>query len=125
MDEILGLFRHAGNVERHPAGDIIFEEGSPGTCMYVLRSGRLDVTIGGRVVEIVEAGGMVGEMSLFDDEPHSATVSAHTDCEIVPVDRQRFLFMLRETPFFALAVMRTMARRLRSQTRPPATSPHQ
>ena len=121
MDEVLRLFRHAKNVERRRAGEVVFEEGTPGTCMYVVRSGQVAVTIGRRIVEVVEAGGMVGEMALVDDEPHSATVTAHVDCEIVPVDRKRFLFMVRETPFFALAVMRTMARRLRSRTR-PATS---
>ena len=36
------------------------------------------------------------------------------DCELVPIDERRFLFLIRETPFFALAVMRTMARRLRA-----------
>ena len=86
--------------------------------MYVVRSGQLTVTIGGRTVETVGPGGMVGEMALLDDEPRSATVIAHTDCEIVPVDRNRFLFMVRETPFFALAVMRVMAQRLRARTRP-------
>ena len=54
-----------------------------------------------------------GEMALIDDEPRSATVIARTDCRLLEVDRRRFEFMVSETPYFALAVMRVMADRLR------------
>jgi CRP/FNR family transcriptional regulator, cyclic AMP receptor protein len=118
MTAILGLVRHADNVQRRRAGEVIFDIGSPtGTCMYVVREGQLAITVNGQTLEIVEPGGIVGEMALLDDEPRSATVVAHTDCEIVPIDRNRFLFMIAETPFFALAVMRVMAQRLRATTR--------
>ena len=116
MSEILGLVRHAENVERRRAGEVIFEASGPGTCMYVVRSGEVAITVDGHVLETIGPGGMVGEMALLDDEPRSATVIAQTDCDLVPIDRKRFLFMVRETPFFALAVMRVMARRLRATT---------
>jgi CRP/FNR family cyclic AMP-dependent transcriptional regulator len=40
-----------------------------------------------------------------------------TDCEVVPIDERHFLFMVEETPFFALTVMRTLAARLRRMDR--------
>jgi len=65
-------------------------------------------------VETVEEGGLLGEMSLVDDRERSASAVALVDCELVPIDEKRFLFLVQETPFFALEVMRTMARRLRA-----------
>ena len=122
MSEILGLFRRAENVEQRRAGEVIFEAGAPGTCMYVVKAGTLAITVDGHELEIVEPGGMVGEMALVDDEPRSATVIAQSDCELIPIDRKRFLYMVRETPFFALAVMTVMARRLRATTRREASA---
>ena len=43
----------------------------------------------------------------------SATVRAKTDCEVVPINEKSFLFLVHETPYFVMAVMRTLAARLR------------
>jgi CRP-like cAMP-binding protein len=56
---------------------------------------------------------IVGELALINDEPRSATVVAKTDCRLVAVDRRRFEYMVQETPFFGLAVMKVLADRLR------------
>ena len=45
--------------------------------------------------------------------PRSATAITRTDAELVPIDEKRFLFLVQQTPFFALQVMRVMAERLR------------
>jgi len=54
-----------------------------------------------------------GEMALIDDEPRSATAIAATDVELVPVSEKQFLFLVSQTPYFALKVMRVLATRLR------------
>jgi CRP-like cAMP-binding protein len=64
-------------------------------------------------VETVGEGGIIGEMGLIDRGPRSATAIAKTDCKLVPLNEQRFTFMVQETPNFALQVMRIMADRLR------------
>ncbi|MGB7593095.1 MAG: Crp/Fnr family transcriptional regulator [Terriglobia bacterium] len=56
---------------------------------------------------------IVGELTLIDDEPRSATVVARTDCRLVAVDRRRFEYMVQETPLFGIAVMKVLADRLR------------
>src|SRR4029077_12131981 len=108
MKTSLNLFGNERSVEICKAGDVLFEEGQPGTCLFVLRSGQLHVLVGGTVVETIEPGGMVGEMALLDDSPRSATVVAAIDSELVAIDRKRFLFLVQQTPFFALDVMRVM-----------------
>jgi CRP-like cAMP-binding protein len=114
MSASLHLFGNERSVETYTTGQVLFEEGQPGTCLFVLRSGQLRVMVGGVTVETIEPGGMVGEMALLDDAPRSATVIAVVDSEVVAIDRKRFLFLVQQTPFFALDVMRVMADRLRA-----------
>ncbi len=95
------------------SGEAIFEEGSEGDKMYVIRSGEVLIEKGGKVIETVPPGGIVGEMALIDGSPRSATARAKTDCEVAPITEKAFLFLVHETPFFAIAVMRTLADRLR------------
>jgi len=114
MTEIAGLFRNAKDVEYHPKGTVVFEEGAPAASMYVVGRGQVAIRLGNLTLETIAEGGFLGEMALVDDRTRSATAVVIEDCELVPIDERRFLFLIRETPFFALAVMRTMARRLRA-----------
>jgi CRP/FNR family transcriptional regulator, cyclic AMP receptor protein len=54
-----------------------------------------------------------GEMALVDRSPRSGTVVAVTDAKLAVIDRPTFLFLVQETPMFALQVMSSMAERLR------------
>jgi CRP-like cAMP-binding protein len=116
MNKIAGLFQR-GSGETKTAGEALFREGTPGTSMYLIRCGEVAIYVGGMPVERIGPGGIVGEMALIDDSPRSASAVALTDCELVPIDRKRFLFLVQETPFFALEVMRVMGERLRVMNR--------
>jgi CRP-like cAMP-binding protein len=107
------LFLNAKEYELYDAGEIIFREGQTGDVMYVVQSGEVEISVAGRTVEIVGAGGLLGEMALIDNEPRSATATARTACRIVPIDEDRFQFLVQQTPYFATQVMRVMAFRLR------------
>jgi CRP/FNR family cyclic AMP-dependent transcriptional regulator len=52
-------------------------------------------------------------MALVDRAPRSATAVAKTNCVVIPISEKHFVFMVEETPFFALAVLRTLTARLR------------
>jgi CRP/FNR family transcriptional regulator, cyclic AMP receptor protein len=95
------------------AGQVIFEKDAPGTEMYVVRSGEVQIEIDGKPVGSLGPGDIFGEMALIDGSPRSATARAKTACEIVPLTEKSFLFLVDEMPFFALSVMRTLAERLR------------
>lgn len=111
---LASYFRFAENVETVAAGTAVFREGDAGACMYVVRSGEVDILVSGDVVETVTAGGVLGELALVDEGPRSATAIARTNAELVPVDSRRFEFLVQQHPFFALEVMRVMAQRLRA-----------
>jgi CRP-like cAMP-binding protein len=74
--------------------------------MYVVRTGEVTVEHGGRVIETLGGGGIFGEMALIDKSVRSGTVRAKSDCEVAPINEKTFLFLVHETPFFAIAVMR-------------------
>ncbi len=96
------------------AGTVIFSQGDPGDMMYVIKQGEVEISHNGQVFEVAGAGNIIGEMALIDHSPRSATATAKTDCQIVPVDNKRFVYMVQETPNFALKVMKVMSERLRT-----------
>jgi CRP/FNR family cyclic AMP-dependent transcriptional regulator len=104
---------HHSETESFAAGQIIFKVGEPGTLMYVIAEGQVEIIVGAEVVEVAGPGTIVGEMALIDQSPRSATAVARTDCKLAPIDRRRFEFMVQQTPFFSLSVMKIMADRLR------------
>lgn len=107
------LFRHETGLLALTAGQTLFNEGEKCDDMYVVMSGSVMIIIHGKVVELAEAGAIVGEMAMIDDGPRSATVIAKTDSTLLPIDRKRFNFLVQQTPNFALHVMRVIADRLR------------
>jgi CRP/FNR family transcriptional regulator, cyclic AMP receptor protein len=96
------------------AGSIIFREGDEAREFFVIRSGRVRIQIGNRTITELGADNIFGEMALIDSEPRSATAIALSDVELVPVSEKQFLFLVSQTPYFALKVMRVLAQRLRA-----------
>ncbi len=107
------LFDDPTALKTYPAGTTLFTEGDPGEFMYVVKSGEIDIDIHGKIVDTVGEQSIVGELALLDSVPHSATAITKTECVLLPINQKQFLFMLEETPFFAIEVMRIMASRLR------------
>jgi CRP/FNR family cyclic AMP-dependent transcriptional regulator len=107
------IFENTSDFEPFSAGQVVFEEGQPGDLMYVVKEGEVEVSVRGKVVETIGTGGILGEMALIDTGPRSATATAKTDCKLVPINQRRFTFMVQQTPYFSVEVMKVMADRLR------------
>jgi len=95
------------------AGDVIFREGDKADELFVIKSGHVRIQVGNRTMADLTADDIFGEMALIDSEPRSATAVAITDVELVPITEKQFLFLVTQTPYFALKVMRILAQRLR------------
>lgn len=107
------LFRHATKTTTFKAGEIIFNEGERGDVMYVVVDGVVEILLRGRSMIRLDEGEIFGEMALIESEhTRTATAKAETDVVLAPIDRDRFTFLVHESPFFALDVMRTLAERL-------------
>ena len=109
----LDLVRHETKVTALVPGQLLFRNGDAADVLYIVKSGELQIGDGNVVYETVGPGGIVGEMALIDSAPRSASVRAQTECEVVAIDQRRFLFMVQQTPFFAIRVMQVLAQRLR------------
>ena len=111
-----GLLTGAGApVRSYKAGEIIFRQGDPAEELYIVKSGKVEIKLGNRLLDTLPELSIFGEMALIDHSPRSATAVAATDATVVPVGEKQFLFLVSRTPHFALNVMRTLARRLRTQ----------
>jgi CRP/FNR family transcriptional regulator, cyclic AMP receptor protein len=116
MDDIdFGLLASDGIATRVvKEGSFIFQEGDKADGLYIVKSGKVGIRLGNRTLAELTTNSIFGEMALIDDAPRSATAVAVTDVELVAISEKQFLFLVSQTPFFALKVMRVLARRLRA-----------
>ena len=119
MDDIdFGLLARDGIATRaEKEGTLIFQEGDKADGLFIIKSGKVGIRLGNRTLAELAVNSIFGEMALIDDAPRSATAVALTDVELVPVSEKQFLFLVSQTPFFALKVMRVLARRLRATSK--------
>ncbi len=106
-------FNHVQDCVSLLAGETLFRQGDASDVLYVVKDGEIDLIHDGRLIETVGPGGIVGEVGVLDDGPRNVTAYARSDCHLVPVSENRFMFLVHETPTFAFNVMRIMAERLR------------
>lgn len=101
-----------------PAGEILMREGDAGDGLYVILQGELEVTRreGGReiVLGMRAAGEVVGEKSLLEGSPRSATIHAHTDASLLRIGPDAFRHLLAASPRASITIIRTLTGRLRS-----------
>jgi len=100
----------------YSAGSVIFSEGQKRDRMYVVKAGEVDLLVRGQLAETVSEDGFFGELAMIDDSPRTATALAKTDCTLIPISEKQFQFLSQEVPLFALAIMRSMGRRIRQRT---------
>jgi CRP/FNR family transcriptional regulator, cyclic AMP receptor protein len=105
--------RGAGATIAYTAGSIIFNKGDPGSCMYIVQSGVIEMVIGDKVVETCGANEAIGFMSVIDGAARSSTARVKETCEVSLIDQRKFRFMVDEVPNFAQYIMGAMARRIR------------
>ena len=109
--------RGAGVNIAFPAGSVVFNQGDPGNCMYIVQSGVIEMTIGDKVIEVCGPNEAIGFMSMIDTAPRSSTARVKEPVELSIIDQRKFRFMVDEVPNFALYIMGAMARRIRGMGR--------
>jgi CRP/FNR family cyclic AMP-dependent transcriptional regulator len=112
--QVPGLLANAQQIMQVSGGTEVFREGDTSREMYGIVSGEIELRISGRVIRTLGADDVFGEMAIVDSAPRSATAVATKDTVLAVINRHRFLFLVQETPTFALQVMSAMAARQRS-----------
>lgn len=101
---------------RYAAGQSIMKRGDTGAFMYIVAAGVVAISIQGKVVDRVGAGGTFGEMALVDQSPRSADAAAEADCELLGLNRNDFVALVKSSPAFGMAILTAMAERLNFMT---------
>ncbi|WP_293336795.1 Crp/Fnr family transcriptional regulator [Microcoleus sp. CAWBG58] len=96
-----------------PSKHRIFTEGQEGRSLYILVSGTVRVHIGDRDLAQLKAGACFGEMSLFDAEPRSASISTLEQSECLMLTQMQLYDAIDETPGIAVNIIRLLSRRIR------------
>jgi len=106
---------------RWPAGTVLTREGKTGGLAYVIESGRCDVLRNGRTVASLGPGDVVGELSLLDGGPRTATVVAATDVEVLEIANRDWQRLLRTAPRLRRSLLAALAARVREVDRRAAS----
>jgi uncharacterized membrane protein len=117
-DDERGALAELMEEARFSAGTQIFHERDQGGICYVLRSGRVELSVqddkGEKlVVDVLDPGELCGELSLLDGGNRSTTAIALTDVEALVLERPEFVDYMRKRPDAALDVQAALAKRIR------------
>jgi putative ABC transport system ATP-binding protein len=102
-------------LERYPAGTVIFRQGDAGDKLYLIRKGSVDIrrTIGATTRSVAELreGEIFGEMALQDDAPRNATIVAVDDIEVYTLNKDAFQAAIKRSAAFEEEIRRVIFQR--------------
>ena len=113
----LDLIARAGTDIVMTAGTTIIDQGQTGREAFIVLDGTVSVRRNGRRVAELGPGAMIGELSLLDHGPRTATVTCDTDCELFVLDQRHFMGVLHDTPQLAARLLAHLARMVREMDR--------
>jgi CRP/FNR family transcriptional regulator, cyclic AMP receptor protein len=95
------------------AGTVLTRQGEVGREFFVISSGKVEVSVDGDVVATIGPGDFVGELSILDGGPRTATVTCLTDVELEVLTRAEFSQLLDDSPTLTRRLLVGVANRLR------------
>lgn len=110
----LKLIDRAATRADYPAGAVLCKEGTVGRELILILDGEASVERGGAQVATVGPADFIGEMSLLDGGPRSATVTTTSEVNALVLPTREFWEILDEVPPIAHKLLQTLAARLRS-----------
>ncbi|MDC7239123.1 MAG: cyclic nucleotide-binding domain-containing protein, partial [Spirochaetales bacterium] len=111
-DSLELLYSHM-HEEFYRKGESLFQEGDAGDTMYVVIKGVVSIRVSaadGEAIEIAEIpeGNFLGEMSIFDNAPRSATCTPKTDCTVLSLKSEAFYSFIEKNPEAGNSIMHPM-----------------
>lgn len=115
------MFRTAELGKEYADGEIIVAQGDPGSCMFIVQNGEVEVMAqddndpDNRVsLVVLKAGDIFGEMALFNKAPRSATVRAKGEARVLTVDRRGFMKRVHQDPSLGYRILGKLSERVRT-----------
>jgi CRP/FNR family cyclic AMP-dependent transcriptional regulator len=102
---------------RMTEGSLIVDQGQTGREAFIILTGDVIIKRSGRKIAMLGAGDVVGELSLLDHGPRTASAICATDCTLLVIDQRRFISVLDDVPSIAHKLMGVLASRIREMDR--------
>jgi CRP-like cAMP-binding protein len=104
-----------------PAGHTLIQENESSSTFYMLLEGSLNVTIeaNGQILSLgkIGKGGCVGEISMLDDAPATATVTADTDSTVLALTEEKFWKLDKQNPAVTTTLLRSLSHMMSDRIR--------
>lgn len=107
----------SGDEIKMTAGTLLVDQGQTGKEAFVVMDGSVTIKRNGRKVTTLGPGAIVGELSLLDHGPRTATAVCETDCTLFVIDQRHFLAVLDDIPAIGHKMLATLAGRIRELDR--------
>jgi serine/threonine protein phosphatase PrpC/CRP-like cAMP-binding protein len=108
----------------YPAGSIVYQEGDPGSGMFVVLRGIIQLHVGGRRFATLGSGAHFGELNIFDDAPRPGTAVCREDAKLLVLDRSVLFDMLRKESALAVKLLWSFCENLSGRLRHAASELH-
>jgi len=115
-DRVVGVVAEAARRVSYRTGTVLMREGEPGDAFLMILAGRATVTRQNDSINTLGPGDFLGEMSLLDGGPRTATVTAVEAVEALTLSRADFLELMERSSSVRLAVIEALAQRVRNTT---------
>lgn len=104
------------------SGDFVFSQGEPGDALFFVVAGRVKISViasDGRekIIKVMEAGNVFGEVVLFDPGPYPASAQAMDDCQVGALRNEDLYGLLRSQVDLAISLLQLLAKRLKMTQR--------
>ena len=108
------LVRNLIHIRRYEPGEVVFMQGQPGTGMYILLSGDVDIYLNYRQDDEIhlaslQSGDFFGELSLLDESPRSATAVTVGPAELAGFFRSDLMDLVEKNPSLGVKVILALA----------------
>ena len=107
----------AGDEVSMPAGSLIIDQGQMGREAFVILEGTATVKRNGKKVATAGPGTIVGDLSLLDHGPRTATVTCDTDCKLLVLSQRTFLAVVDDVPALSHKLLGSLANKIRELDR--------
>ena len=112
VDELWQVAQALDEMSYDP-GELLFEEGKPAHALYLIVSGQVDVSVGGRTLTTLGAESVLGDVAVLDSMPYAVNATAAGEVVAIKIEREKLEDILDANPGAARGIIRILTRKLR------------
>ena len=115
LEKLAGLWKPVTKNEKQ----VIFKKGDPGQSMYLIRDGKIAISVWNEdneevILSVLHEGDFFGELALFEGSPRTASAKVVEKADLLEMTRDDFISFLRDRPEVAITMIGVIGQRLRA-----------